>query len=206
MAISYTKTNWQDSPSTATPITAAQLNRMEKGIDDCKGQSNANEIAIKANAQAIQTIESGITLGSISVTDLLLLAHPVGSVYITLGSTSPADLFGGTWERTAKGKAIVGVDEDDEDFATAGLTLGEKKHQTTIAEMPEHYHKAEEDKAHEQGAAYARSYGGVNTNAWGSETGGYVYLKYVNTSKVGGNQPHNNIQPSMTFYIWTRTA
>lgn len=30
MATSYTKTNWQDAPSTATPITAAQLNRMEK--------------------------------------------------------------------------------------------------------------------------------------------------------------------------------
>lgn len=47
MATSYTKTNWQDAPSTATPITAAQLNRMEKGIGDCSGQGNANELAIQ---------------------------------------------------------------------------------------------------------------------------------------------------------------
>lgn len=59
MATSYTKTNWQDAPSTATPITAAQLNRMEKGIDDCSGQGNANELAIAANAEAIQTVKTG---------------------------------------------------------------------------------------------------------------------------------------------------
>ena len=60
MATSYTKTNWQDAPSTATPITAAQLNRMEKGIEDCSGQGNANELAIAANGAAIQAIATEI--------------------------------------------------------------------------------------------------------------------------------------------------
>ena len=99
MATSYTKTNWQDAPSTATPITAAQLNRMEKGIKDCSGQGNANELAIAANAEAIKTLESGIQLGSISITQLLLMAHPIGSIYSSTAATSPADLFGGTWEQ-----------------------------------------------------------------------------------------------------------
>ena len=94
MATSYTKTNWQDAPSTATPITAAQLNRMEKGIGDCSSQGNANELAIAANAEAIQTLESGIQLGSISITQLLLMAHPIGSIYSSTAATSPADLFG----------------------------------------------------------------------------------------------------------------
>lgn len=199
MATSYTKTNWQDAPSTATPITAAQLNRMEKGIEDCSGQGNANELAIAANAEAISTIQSGITLGSISITDLLLLAHPVGSVYITLGSTSPADLFGGTWERTAKGKAIVGVDENDEDFATAGLTLGEKKHTLTTSEMPSHTHGLHMAYASTVAPAYIECVGFAN-----SDTPQGTYANAVQSS--GGSQPHNNIQPSMTFYIWTRTA
>lgn len=199
MAVSYTKVEWKDSPSTATPISAVMLNHMENGISDCAGQSNANEIAIKANAQAIQTIESGITLGSISVTDLLLLAHPVGSVYITLGSTSPADLFGGTWERTAKGKAIVGVDENDEDFATAGLTLGEKKHTLTNDEAPAHTHGLYMAYASTATPAYIECVGFAN-----SDTPQGTYANAVQSS--GGSQPHNNIQPSMTFYIWTRTA
>lgn len=59
MATSYTKTNWQDAPSTATPITATQLNRMEKGIGDCSGQGNANELAIAENSEAIQAIKTG---------------------------------------------------------------------------------------------------------------------------------------------------
>lgn len=32
--MAYTKTNWEDSPSTNTPINAANLNKMERGIFD----------------------------------------------------------------------------------------------------------------------------------------------------------------------------
>lgn len=35
MAKRYTRINWQDKPSTATPVSAANLNKMDKGIDDC---------------------------------------------------------------------------------------------------------------------------------------------------------------------------
>jgi hypothetical protein len=35
MAKRYTRINWQDKPSTATPISATNLNKMDKGIDDC---------------------------------------------------------------------------------------------------------------------------------------------------------------------------
>ena len=115
MATSYTKTNWQDAPSTATPITAAQLNRMEKGIEDCSGQGNANELAIAANAEAIQTLESGIQLGSISITQLLLMAHPIGSIYSSTAATSPADLFGGTWEQLYNEAAYV-IEEGTSDI------------------------------------------------------------------------------------------
>ena len=32
--MAYTRVNWQDSPSTATPISASNLNKMDKGIKD----------------------------------------------------------------------------------------------------------------------------------------------------------------------------
>lgn len=35
MAKRYTRINWQDKPSTATPISAKNLNKMDKGIKDC---------------------------------------------------------------------------------------------------------------------------------------------------------------------------
>lgn len=37
-----------------------------------------------------------------------LEAHPIGSIYMSLDSTSPASLFGGTWERI-QGKFILGA-------------------------------------------------------------------------------------------------
>lgn len=199
MAISYTKTNWQDAPSTATPITAAQLNRMEKGIDDCKGQSNANELAIAANAEAIQTLESGIQLGSISISDLLLMAHPVGSIYMTTSSTSPAQTFGGTWERI-KGAFIWGIEDGEQ----AGVTGGEKTHTLTTDEMPSHVH------APNQWVQVMSPGGNTGTmGQTGTKTGSYkdfVSAQNYNSSAVGGGQPHNNMPPYYGAYVWRRTA
>lgn len=40
---------------------------------------------------------------------VLLCAHPVGCVYMSLDSTSPEVLFGGTWERIAQGRMLLGM-------------------------------------------------------------------------------------------------
>lgn len=199
MATSYTKTNWQDAPSTATPITAAQLNRMEKGIGDCSSQGNANELAIAANAEAIQTLESGIQLGSISITQLLLMAYPIGSIYSSTAATSPADLFGGTWERI-KGAFIWGIEDGEQ----AGITGGEKTHTLTTNEMPSHAH------APNNWVQVMSPGGNAGTiGQTGTKTGSYkdfVSAQNYNSSAVGGGQPHNNMPPYYGAYVWRRTA
>ena len=62
--------------------------------------------------------------------------YPVGSIYISASATvNPNEVFLGTsWERFGKGRTLVGVDEDDADFATVGLENGEKTHLLTAAE------------------------------------------------------------------------
>lgn len=219
MATSYTKTNWQDAPSTATPITAAQLNRMEKGIEDCIGQGNANELAIAANAEAIQTLESGIQLGSISITQLLLMAHPIGSIYSSTVATSPADLFGGTWERI-KGRFLLAAGENEANTSTdfgsmsagelnrpAGELGGEPKHILTEPEIAKHRH--EKIYYADSGQTFGLAQTGTGTNSnW--------YLDYsgasdnpgdaLNTGYSGGGQPHNNMPPYLAVYVWKRTA
>ena len=197
MATSYTKTNWQDAPSASTPITAAQLNRMEKGIEDCSGQGNANELAIAANAEAIRTLESGIQLGSISITQLLLMAHPIGSIYSSTVATSPADLFGGTWERI-KGRFIWGIDDGE----NAGDTGGEATHTLTVDEMPSHSHNSSIS------AEGSTKYGLASGGGWeGSVLVGWGTEERVDAVRfTGGNQPHNNMPPYLTVYMWKRTA
>lgn len=205
MATSYTKTNWQDAPSTATPITAAQLNRMEKGIEDCSGQGNANELAIAANAEAIQTLKSGIQLGSISITQLLLMAHPIGSIYSSTATTSPADLFGGTWERI-KGAFIWGIDDGE----TAGITGGEKTHTLTEAELPVIDGRIATAVVGSHGTkgvtghAYGTNFGQVTETIGGAK--GAAGFQYGYGYKFGDGQAHNNMPPYYGAYVWRRTA
>lgn len=53
--------------------------------------------------------------------------YPVDSIYISTNSTSPASLYGGSWERYGQGRTLVSVNESDTDF-TAGKTGGEKNY------------------------------------------------------------------------------
>ena len=199
MATSYTKTNWQDAPSTATPITAAQLNRMEKGIEDCSGQGNANELAIAANAEAIRTLESGIQLGSISITQLLLMAHPIGSIYSSTVATSPADLFGGTWERI-KGAFIWGIEDGEQ----SGITGGEKTHTLTVDEMPENIGTFRTLSWNSDNAATG-AFSMTEQLADRADTTGNSYGT-AQYKLSGGGQPHNNMPPYYGAYVWRRTA
>lgn len=53
--------------------------------------------------------------------------YPVDSIYISTNSTSPASLYGGSWERYGTGRALISASDTDPDF-TAGTTGGSKKH------------------------------------------------------------------------------
>jgi hypothetical protein len=81
---------------------------------------------------------------------LLLKAYPIGAIYISVVSTSPATLFGGTWEKFAEGRVLVGIDTTapiDTDFDTVEETGGAKTvvsgaHTFTGDAMGTHIHNA----------------------------------------------------------------
>lgn len=124
------------------------------------------------------------------------LLYPIGSIYMSIQDTNPSVFFGGTWERIAKGKTLVGVDENDSDFNSSSKTGGEKEHTLTIAEMPAHNHNT--DKYYDTGI-------GAN-NFYGSNATGNHYTNPNGMSNAGGGQAHNNLQPYYTCYIFVRTA
>ena len=56
-------------------------------------------------------VGSGLTVdadGRLSA-DSALAAYPVGSIFQTVGNTSPAALFGGTWEQIASDRVLMGA-------------------------------------------------------------------------------------------------
>lgn len=127
---------------------------------------------------------------------LLDFIYPVGSIYISIQDTNPSVFFGGTWERIAKGKTLVGVDENDSDFNASSKTGGEKTHTLTVNEMPSHNHSITIHRTAGSGTMVAQSSG----------TGGDATGSNWVIGNTGENQPHNNMQPYYTCYIFVRTA
>lgn len=142
----------------------------------------------------------------IDSTATLERVYPVGSMYInTATGANPSSLLGfGSWVRYAQGRVLVGLNESDDSFNSLGETGGAKTHTLSINEMPSHNH----------GATIRGSGGGNDTGPYREDLGACSANNFignfsgigVTTSNNGGNQPHNNLQPYITVYMWTRVA
>lgn len=171
--------------------------------------------------------------GVTRLTGSALAAYPVGAVYQSLDPTDPGTLFGGTWLRI-KGRMLVGVDEVDPDFASAGLAGGEKEHILTRAEMAEHVHNPGNLTTTSTGSAHTHGAGSLVASkrsgagsAAGAATGnttlngsinitgdtdtagsGHTHVVSGDTGGIDGSSddPHENMPPWYSIYMWRRTA
>ena len=142
--------------------------------------------------------------------NVFLKTYPVGSIYISASSTNPSTIYGGTWERYGQGKTLVGLNEGEPEFNTINKTGGEKTHTLTINEMPSHNHNLGGHTF-----LWGENVGTVNIKNANAEAGAtsqnslYTYQNqygWANTLVNGGSQPHNNLQPYITVYMWKRTS
>lgn len=102
--------------------------------------------------------------------------------------------LGFTWQKVAKGRVLVGKDEDDENFNAVGKTGGEKTHTLTIAEMPKHSHQI---------YGQNKTFGAGNYPA--ETVGNQYYNQYTEwVTENGQSLPHNNLQPYEVVNIWER--
>lgn len=148
-----------------------------------------------------------------------LLAHPVGSIYMSTESTSPVDLFGGTWEQiTDTFLWCAGTSH------AAGTTGGEETHTLTVVEMPTHGHTVAwwSDAGSlgtalgwdESGSTQTVAQGGVRVSGasgtWNNSTFTCAQSGYGDqcgaTRSAGLGGPHNNMPPYLSVYAWKRTA
>lgn len=140
------------------------------------------------------------------IQSVLQSVYPVGSMYISTVSTSPATLFGfGTWERVKDVFLLAAGDT-----YAAGATGGEATHTLTVNEMPAHRHGGYvQDSAGTVTAPQWATW--VKSGCWGqvqSSGGerGYWNVNWDNGSAVGGGAAHNNMPPYLAVYMWRRTA
>ena len=131
------------------------------------------------------------------------LVFPIGSTYITQEETNPSTILNfGTWERV-KGKVLVGLDEDDTAFNIIGKTGGEKTHTLTVSEIPVHKHNLKTfTSSPSSGTGHFQL---LKEEGWASSP--IHEINGAETTSVGGDQSHNNLQPyQVVGYMWIRTA
>ena len=118
----------------------------------------------------------------------LLMVYPVGSIYISVNSTSPASLFGGRWEILNDVFLLAAGS-----YANAGTFGGEAVHTLTVDEMPAHSHSVPNMSGYDTGVE------------WVGQSG-TAAPQTRNTAINGGGAAHNNMPPYLAVYMWKRVA
>lgn len=162
------------------------VNGLEEGLDST--QTNVTTLA-----EALELLNTT----KLAKSELLNAVYPIGSIYISVSSASPNDLFGGTWERL-KDRFLLAAG----DTYAAGTTGGEAIHTLTVDEMPKHHHnlyvRGFESSASKEAIVNASyNYTSEQTDAGQAE---------LIVSSTGDSVSHNNMPPYLTVYMWKRTA
>ena len=134
-----------------------------------------------------------------AIAEAKLAAWPIGSIYITVSNTSPATLFGGTWERISE-RFLLGASSS----YPAGGTGGEFTHKLTQSELPNY------SLSVTNGSNVIRSKTGNSADAYvQTQSGGWGIpnweSKTVTVASGGSGKAHNNMPPYLAVNMWKRT-
>ena len=177
---SYTETDPVFSASAAAGITSSD-------ISDWNGKADGNHTHTVSDITDFPTIPSVLSI------------YPVGAIYISTVSTSPASLFGGTWEQLS-GQFLLASSSTH----TAGSTGGSETVTLTVDQMPSHQHKplymdSTSYKLRNRGNFGGGSYSSAVTTEGTANNN-------IFTANTGGGKAHNNMPPYLAVYMWKRTA
>ena len=172
-------------------------------------------------------------LYGLTADDVWQKIYPVGSIYISVSSKNPSELFGGTWVAFGQGRTLIGVGSIETNTTTNHGTVtpgeinsqvsetrgGEAKHTLTVSEMPRHYHQlcqgdlnpsntVSEPNPYDGSAGDLVISGFQAVSKWIDPGSSLVGKKCWtnNTSSVGTGLAFSKFQPYITVYMWKRTA
>ncbi len=153
------------------------------------------------NKVSVGPYEYNIEMNKQALVDVV---YPVGSIYMSVNSTSPSTLFGGTWEQL-KDRFLLGAG----DTYTAGATGGEAEHshnagtlRANIGRIPEISNVFAEVYNDSDNPYSPNVYYTVSSNHW-STPGDSSSVK---TAISGSTGNANNMPPYLVVYMWKRTA
>ena len=125
-----------------------------------------------------------------------LSAYPVGAIYISTSSTSPASLFGGTWESIASERVLMGVSSSHGAGSTVSAGLPNIVGETTAMATWRFVTPS---------GAFATASSQPGPDGYANNLGLNVNFYASRCSSVYGNS--STVQPAAYYvYMWRRTA
>lgn len=220
-----------DIANNTTAITALQNGKVDKvtgkqlSTEDyttaektkLAGLNNYDDTQVKADITALQTratnIETKNAEQDTAIANINNKIYPIGSIYISTSQTSPASLFGGTWEQI-KDRFLLASG----DTYTPGTTGGNATHTLTIDEMPSHRHRL---LSASNWSTNCNGLIGYNTTQIGGVANTNGDEQYCDISSndhnaqgnnapfvenTGGNEAFSITPPYIAVYVWKRIS
>ena len=147
-------------------------------------------LAVQDNTDNIAALSNQISNISSTIFDNI---YPVGSIYMSVNSTNPANLFGGTWTQL-KDRFLLGAGST----YTNGSTGGSATQRLSAANLPSHTHPQ-----------YVATNGGstsanLDYNGWVSN--GKAVAQGIPTGATGQGTKFDIMPPYLVVYMWQRTG
>lgn len=199
-----------------------RLYSMENSYNEIIADSgNSNREIVDArvdgiNKNTFDTLKERMDSMQVSInkmldTDALLnKIYPIGMEVIFASDFNPNEGWYGTWARTAKGRMIMGVNENDSEFATVGKEAGSKTHKHSSGSIVANIGAI---NGRIDSIGYKATVKAVNDYIYGifgvnSATSSAGQIKSVDhaTTTSGSTSNTSTLPPYVTAYIWKRVA
>ena len=147
-------------------------------------------LAVQDNTDNIAALSNQISNISSTIFDNI---YPVGSIYMSVNSTNPSNLFGGTWTQL-KDRFLLGAGST----YTNGSTGGSATQRLSADNLPSHTHPQ-----------YVATTGGstsANLDYDGWVSNGKAVAQGIATGATGQGTKFNIMPPYLVVYMWQRTS
>lgn len=149
-----------------------------------------------------------ISVPTVDEAALLLKMYPVGSIYQSMQSTNPGELFGGTWQQISDRFLLAAGS-----YASVGGTGGASTVTLTAAQVPKvsgdmQWHSATAGTPlNLVSGCFVSTLDNTNLfRSGGDYAEGNVSVGRVHFDNGGLGQAHNNMPPYLAVYTWMRVA
>lgn len=191
-----------DSPSViGTPINAIKMTELQNNIKNAIDTLSAQVVSqqgtvVTTNGNYVQTFET-------------LDMYPIGSIYLSANSTSPASLFGGTWVQIAQGRTLFGEGTLNNITYTLNSTVDAGLPNITAYMKNKRSFMGETNNEVETSGAFSHlltSGGNLNNLSWGGNNRySELWFNASSSNSIYGNS--STVQPNaLVVKIWQRIA